>query len=235
MTPARLARLKRFFKNRQTDLTVCLEHVHKTHNLSAIVRTADAVGVHNVHAIMALDNPLRSGLKTGTARGTQNWVNVHKHDHLDDALACFKQQGMQLVATHLSSTSVDFREVDYTKPTAILVGQEKYGISENALAAADQHIVIPMVGMVQSLNVSVAAALILYEAQAQREKAGLYGACTLDTAEQQRLLFERGYPVFAELCRQKRLPYPQINELGEIEADPQWWQKMQSKTTKPVS
>ncbi|WP_017443864.1 tRNA (guanosine(18)-2'-O)-methyltransferase TrmH [Gayadomonas joobiniege] len=231
MTPARLARLKRFFDNRQTDLTVCLEHVHKTHNLSAIVRTADAVGVHNVHAIMALDNPLRSGLRTGTARGTQNWVNVHKHDQLSDALQTFKAQGMQLVATHLSDTAIDFREVDYTKPTAILLGQEKYGISKQALAAADQHIMIPMVGMVQSLNVSVASALILYEAQAQREKAGLYGRCTLDEAEQQRLLFERGHPVFAELCIRKGLPYPYINQEGEIEADDDWWQKMQAVQT----
>ncbi|MFZ6043991.1 TrmH family RNA methyltransferase, partial [Vibrio natriegens] len=88
--------------------------------------------------------------------------------------AALKDQGMQVLATHLSDTAIDFREVDYTKPTAIILGGEKNGITSEALALADQDIIIPMVGMVQSLNVSVASALILYEAQRQRQQAGMY-------------------------------------------------------------
>ena len=228
MTPERLARIQRMFSNRQPDLTVCMENVHKTHNLSAVVRTADAVGIHDVHAIMHIDNPLKTRLRTGTAKGTQNWVNVHAHDDLDEALAVFKQKGMQIVATNLSDRAVSYTEIDYTKPTALILGQEKYGISERALAAADHHVVVPMLGMVQSLNVSVAGALILYQAQQQRLAAGMYGGeCKLPIAEQQRLLFERGHPIFAEACRRKGLPYPLINELGEIEADELWWQQIQ--------
>ena len=91
-----------------------------------------------------------------------------------DAIAALKAQGMQVLVTNLSDTAVNFTEIDYTKPTAIILGQEKFGTSEEALALADQDIVIPMVGMVQSLNVSVACSVVLYEAQRQRQLAGMY-------------------------------------------------------------
>ena len=143
-------------------------------------------------------------------------------------MAELKASGMQILATHLSESSVDFRAIDYTKPTAILVGQEKHGIGEEALALADHHIVIPMVGMVQSLNVSVAAAAILYEAQRQRELAGCYQrGCPLDLEEQNSILFEGGYPIYAQLCKEKEMPYPQLGPAGEILADEAWWQRMQ--------
>jgi tRNA (guanosine-2'-O-)-methyltransferase len=111
---------------------------------------------------------------------------------------------MQILATHLSDKAIDFREIDYTRPTCILMGQEKTGITQEALALADQDIIIPMIGMVQSLNVSVASALILYEAQRQRQNAGMYQrANSMLPEEQQRLLFEGGYPVLARVARQK--------------------------------
>ena len=110
------------------------------------------------------------------------------------------------------------------------MGQEKTGITAEALALADCDIIIPMVGMVQSLNVSVASALILYEAQRQRQNAGLYQRrhSLLDEEEQQRLLFEGGYPVLARVAKQKGLPYPHINAQGEVEADADWWASMQA-------
>ena len=124
---------------------------------------------------------------------------------------------MQILATHLSDKAIDFREIDYTRPTCILMGQEKTGITQEALALADQDIIIPMIGMVQSLNVSVASALILYEAQRQRQNAGMYQRANsmLPPEEQQRLLFEG-------------LPYPHVNEQGEVEADDAWWATMQA-------
>ncbi len=124
-------------------------------------------------------------------------------------MAELKASGMQILATHLSDSSVDFRSIDYTKPTAILVGQEKHGIGEEALALADHHIVIPMVGMVQSLNVSVAAAAILYEAQRQRELAGCYQrGCPLDLEEQNSILFEGATPSMPSSAKRKRCPTP---------------------------
>lgn len=135
---------------------------------------------------------------------------------------------MQILATHLSDKAIDFREIDYTKPTAILLGREKTGISEHALALADQDIIIPMVGMVQSLNVSVANALIMYEAQRQRQDANMYqGPCKLSPEEQTRILFEGGHPVLAKICHKKGLPTPDINTDGEIIADELWWKKIQ--------
>lgn len=214
---------------RQPDLTVCMEQVHKPHNVSAVIRTADAVGVHEVHAVWPSS---RMRTMASAAAGSNSWVQVKTHRTIADAVGHLKGQGMQILATHLSDKAIDFREIDYTRPTCILMGQEKTGITQEALALAlaDQDIIIPMIGMVQSLNVSVASALILYEAQRQRQNAGMYQRANsmLPPQEQQRLLFEGGYPVLARVARQKGLPYPHVNEQGEVEADAAWWATMQA-------
>ncbi len=216
---------------RQPDLTVCLEQVHKPHNVSAIIRTADAVGVHQVHAVWPTT---RMRTLVSSAAGSNSWVSVKTHPTIGDAVGHLKAQGMQILATNLSARAVDFREVDYTRPTCVLLGQEKTGITEEALALADQDIVIPMIGMVQSLNVSVASALILYEAQRQRQNAGLYRRdnSMLDEEEQQRLLFEGGYPVLANVAKRKGLPRPQIDEQGQVVASTEWWAAMQATVRK---
>ena len=216
---------------RQPDLTVCLEQVHKPHNVSAIIRTADAVGVHQVHAVWPTT---RMRTLVSSAAGSNSWVNVQTHRTIGDAVTHLKGQGMQILATNLSARAVDFREVDYTRPTCVLLGQEKTGITEEALALADQDIIIPMIGMVQSLNVSVASALILYEAQRQRQNAGLYRRehSMLDQEEQQRLLFEGGYPVLANVAKRKKLPRPHIDQQGQVVADAEWWAAMQATVRK---
>lgn len=224
MTPERLERINAMLNHRQPDLSVCMEGVHKTHNLAAVVRTCDAIGVSDVHAVWK--NEMMQVLG-GSAAGSQNWVNVHNHSATEDAIGALKNQGMQILVTNLSSTAVDFREIDYTKPTAIILGQEKFGASEKALELADQDIVIPMVGMVQSLNVSVACSVVLYEAQRQRDLAGMYKTATISEDVRQRILFEGGHPIFAEACQRKGLPYPYVNVEGQIEAPESWWQQMQ--------
>ncbi|WP_421672982.1 tRNA (guanosine(18)-2'-O)-methyltransferase TrmH [Raoultella terrigena] len=227
MNSQRYARICEMLARRQPDLTVCMEQVHKPHNVSAVVRTADAVGVHEVHAIWPSS---RMHTMVAAAAGSNSWVQVKTHLTIGDAVGYLKGQGMQILATHLSDKAVDFREIDYTRPTCILMGQEKTGITAEALALADQEIVIPMTGMVQSLNVSVASALILYEAQRQRQNAGMYKRenSMLPEEEQQRLLFEGGYPVLARVAKQKGLPYPHVNGQGEVEADAAWWATMQA-------
>lgn len=227
MNPQRYARICEMLARRQPDLTVCMEQVHKPHNVSAIIRTADAVGVQEVHAVWP-GHKLRTTVST--AAGSNSWVDVKTHRTIQNAVTALKARGMQVLATHLSDKAVDFREIDYTRPTCILLGQEKTGITQEALALADQDIIIPMTGMVQSLNVSVASALILYEAQRQRQNAGMYARenSMLPDSVQQRLLFEGGYPVLAKVAKRKGLPYPQINQAGEIEAEASWWARMQS-------
>ncbi|EMG5773844.1 TPA: tRNA (guanosine(18)-2'-O)-methyltransferase TrmH [Yersinia enterocolitica] len=227
MNPQRYARICEMLATRQPDLTVCLEEVHKPHNVSAIIRTADAVGIHQIHAIWPTPAMYT---RLSSAAGSNSWVQVKTHSHITDAITHLKSQGMQILATHLSDKAVDFREIDYTRPTCILMGQEKAGISKEALAMADKDIIIPMIGMVQSLNVSVASALILYEAQRQRQNAGMYQRTQslLSEDEQQRLLFEGGYPVLAQVAKRKGLPQPYIDEQGQVIADTQWWSAMQS-------
>jgi len=230
MSPERHLRIRQMLATRQTDLTVCLEQVHKPHNVSAVIRTADAVGIHDIHAVWPT-----AKMKTlvSAAAGSNSWVQTKTHPTIKDAITHLKQQNMQILATNLSDNAIDFREVDYTKPTCILLGQEKTGITQEALALADQDIIIPMIGMVQSLNVSVAAAVILYEAQRQRELAGMYNqASQLDEEEQQRFLFEGGYPVLARVAKQKGLPRPYIDAQGQIVADDDWWRIMQASKIK---
>jgi tRNA (guanosine-2'-O-)-methyltransferase len=225
MTSERHQRILDMLKKRQPDLTVCMEGVHKPHNLAAVVRTCDAIGVSDVHAVWTNERMRVGG---GTAVGSQNWVDVHHHDQIKDAISILKQQNMQVLVTNLSDKAVDFREIDYTKPTAIILGQEKFGASPEALALADHDIVLPMVGMVQSLNVSVACAVTLYEAQRQRQAAGMYDTpATLPPEQRNKILFEGGHPIFAKACQRKGLPYPEIDEQGQIVASEQWWQKMQ--------
>lgn len=224
MTPDRLQRINSMLDQRQPDLTVCMEGVHKSHNLAAVVRTADAIGVSDVHAVWKNEKMRVSG---GSAAGSQNWIDVHNYSATEDAIAELKKQGMQVLVTNLSDTAVDFREIDYTKPTAIILGQEKFGASAKALELADQDIIIPMVGMVQSLNVSVACSVVLYEAQRQRQAAGLYSKPRISNERRQRTLFEGGHPIFAQACKRKGLPYPAIDDEGQIVASEQWWQQMQ--------
>ena len=228
MTPERFARITSMLNRRQPDLTVFMEQVHMQHNLAAIVRTADAMGINNVHATWDIDS---TKISRNVASGSQKWVNVHSHDNVQDAVSVMREQGMQIIATNLSDTAIDFREIDYTKPTAILMGQEKFGISDEAIALADQDVIIPMVGMCQSLNVSVASAIIMSEAQRQREIAGLYDLkCRLPEEEQHKILFEGGHPIYRQLCREKDLPYPPLDAEGQIDASEDWWNAIRGRT-----
>ncbi len=226
MSPERYLRINQMLDKRQPDLTVIMENVHKNHNLSAVVRSADAVGVHEMHAVWLTKKARLSG---GTALGSQNWVKIHNHKSMDDAISTVREQDMQVVVTHLSEHSVDFRDIDYTKPTAILLGQEKYGVTEQALAQADHHVMIPMIGMVQSLNVSVAGAVMFYEAQRQRELAGMYQSPQMSAQERHRVLFEGGHPIYAKACKRKGIDYPELDDGGQIIADDSWWQAMREK------
>lgn len=215
MTPRRYQKLRRVLAARQADLTVLLDRVHKPHNIAAVVRTCDAVGIPHVH-VVAPDGDIDR--HHGISGGSRKWVELRLHPSLGDAVTELKRDGLQVVAAHPGEHSVDFRAVDYTRPTAVLMGTELWGVSEEGLALADRHISVPMHGMVASLNVSVAAAVILYEAQRQREAAGLYAAQDRPDEAQQRTLFETAYPRVARRCRELGLSYPPLTEDGSLPA-----------------
>ena len=213
MLPERFHRLRSVLDRRQPDLTVLMERVNKPHNLSAILRNCDAVGVLEAHAVppergLSLDNE--------TSAGTAKWIPVHRHPDAPTALAALRASGHQLVAAHPGITSVDYRDIDFTRPTAIIVGAELFGLSPETIAEADRTVSIPMTGMARSLNVSVATALLLYEAYRQRDNSGHYDAPRLDPTHRDRLLFEWAYPEIAERFRVRGLPYPEIDQDGGI-------------------
>ncbi|MGV2827819.1 tRNA (guanosine(18)-2'-O)-methyltransferase TrmH [Myxosarcina sp. GI1(2024)] len=213
MTPRRYQRIKQVLDRRQPDLTILTEDVHKPHNFSAIIRTCDAVGVYAVHAV---NRHSEMPTYSQVAQGSEKWVRLQVHPDIKTAIAWLQQSGHGVYAAHFSEGAIDYRQVDYTKPTAILMGTERWGVTETAAELADGHIVIPMLGMVQSLNVSVAAAVILFEAQRQRLAAGCYERVRLDRQTYQQTIFEWGYPELAAIYRQQGQPYPELGEEGEI-------------------
>ncbi len=216
MSNPRNQKIIELLNRRQTNLTVFMDEVHKPHNLAAIVRTCDAIGIGDVHAVYP-----KSVLREchGTAMGSNRWVTTHTHNELHTGLEQMKSEGKQVLAAHFSERAVDFRSIDYTKPTCVLVGSEKFGVSAKAAEMADQHILVPMLGMVQSLNVSVATAIILYEAQRQRQQAGFYDERQLDDKTCEKLRFEWLHPEVKKFCDKYQIRYPTINQDGDIDDD----------------
>lgn len=217
MTPERLAKLKAALSRRQPDLTVYTDAVNKSHNVSAIVRTADAVGIHRLHALSTGGALRRHHMIAG---GAKHYVGLTLHTSTDTAIAALRAEGFRLVAAHASPRARDYRSVDYTVKIAIMVGAELVGLSEAALAVADEHIAIPMHGLGTSLNVSVAVGAILLEAERQRRAAGLYESSRLSPAEYDATLFEWCYPDIAERCRQLGRAYPPLTGDGMMTWNP---------------
>lgn len=216
MRPERFHRIKSVLHRRQPDLTVLMEKVNKSHNFSAILRNCDAVGVLDAHVV-----PPDKGLDFhhATSAGTRKWIRVHQHDTVSGAVSHLHDRGFRVLAAHPSDGAMDFRQVDLTQPTAVMMGAELHGVSEEGLEMADEHVVIPMVGMVHSLNVSVATALILYEAQRQRGAAGMYDAPRIPDDDRRRILFEWAYPTLAAQLREDGRPYPELDEDGQLLRD----------------
>ena len=213
MLPKRYHRIKQVLEKRQPDLTVLTEDVHKPHNLSAIIRTCDAVGILDVHSINETDDfPTFSQV----SQGSDKWIFLHTHPDIKTAISYLKSQNFSIYAAHFTEKSLDYRHIDYTQPTAILLGAEKWGVTEDAAELVDGHIIIPMLGMVQSLNVSVAAAVILFEAQRQRLAKKMYDTCRLNSDRYHEILFEWSYPNLATAYQNKGEKYPSLGENGQI-------------------
>ena len=174
MTPKRFSRLKEVVERRQKFLTVVLENIHDPHNVSAILRTADAVGIDKVYLIYNSSRFPKIG-KVSSA-SAKKWVELEKYTSVKDCFEELKRKKYKIYSTGISNQpkSRSLFELDLTGKTAIVLGNEHSGVSEEALKCADKNFIIPMYGMVQSLNVSVAAAICFYEALRQREIRGMY-------------------------------------------------------------
>ena len=213
--PRRFKRIKDVLNSRIQDLTVLIEGVNKPHNLSAIIRTCDAAGVFQANFIC--DN---SEVKTfnSTAQGSQKWVKLNNHESYLSATNTLKKRGFKLYGTSLNENSIDYRDLDFTKNTCFVLGAEKWGLSKELTAQVDKSIYIPMHGMVQSLNVSVAGAILLFEAVRQRKNKNLipYDGEGLNQEEYKNTLFEWTYPELIDSYKKSNKDYPSLNEDGEI-------------------
>lgn len=174
MTPERTQRIENVLNNRQPDLCVVLENVHDPHNISAVMRTCDSVGVQD---LFILNTTIAQHEKFGkrSAASAERWLNIHLYDN---ATSCFEQVRKRcdkVYATHLAERAASLYDLKLTEPLALVFGNEHGGISEESLSLCDGNFIIPQVGMVQSLNISVACAVSLYEAFRQRTVAGQYG------------------------------------------------------------
>jgi tRNA (guanosine-2'-O-)-methyltransferase len=216
VTPERFRRLRAALERRQPDLTVLMDGVHKSHNFSAILRSCDAVGVLEAH-VVAPEGAV--AVHHAASAGTKKWIAVRGHADVAEAAAHLHARGFRLLAAHPSAHALDYRSVDYTLPTALVLGAELHGLSGAALSMADAHITIPMVGLVHSLNVSVASALVLFEAYRQRSAAGMYERSRMSPEDFSRRLFEWAHPTLARRRREAGRPYPALGPDGEVTPD----------------
>ncbi|MGD0591132.1 MAG: TrmH family RNA methyltransferase [Bacteroidota bacterium] len=187
-TERRLNRLETVLRRRQPDLTVVMENIHDPHNVSAILRSCDAAGVMGVQLIYTSAEFPDLGKKSSAS--AKKWVEQRRFESVKECYAKLREEGYAIYATHLEEAANVPYEIDMTKKTAFVVGNEHEGVSLEAAHLADGIVQIPMFGMIQSLNVSVATAVILFEAVRQRIAAGYYAKARLSDVDLAKLLKE---------------------------------------------
>ncbi len=171
-TEKRTTKINRVLNARQNSLRVVIENIHDPHNVSAIFRTCDAVGVPRVSLIYNVEQFPKIGKKSSAS--AFKWVEKEKYKTVDECYSSLHSDGFKIYASALNASSLSLFDLDLTEKAAIVLGNEHRGVSEDAAEKADETFMIPMFGMVQSLNVSVASAVILYEALRQRLLKGMY-------------------------------------------------------------
>lgn len=176
VTPEREQKLRHLAANRQASFTIILENVHDPHNLGAVLRTCDSVGIHEIFALYTVESKYKLKSWTGhrSSSGAKKWVQVH---YFKDVQACFnavRAKYDKIYGTHLTESTVSLYDLDLTESVALLFGNEHRGVSEESVALLDGNFLIPQVGMTKSLNISVACAVSMYEAKRQRLSAGMY-------------------------------------------------------------
>lgn len=172
MTERRRARIEQVLRHRQKDLTLVLANIHDPHNVSAIYRSCDAFGVASVH--LYYTTCAFPALSKKTSASARKWVDTVRHDDRESLFAALRARPCQVLATSCTPSARPVGDYDFTKPTAIIMGNEHAGVPEELIPHVDGEVYIPMFGMIQSFNVSVAAALMLAEASRQRREAGMY-------------------------------------------------------------
>lgn len=172
ITERRLQRMRTVLARRQPDLTVVIENVHDPHNISAVLRSCDAVGVASVHLVYTFEE--EPELSRVVSASAQKWLDIQRHGSISECYARLRDERFTIYATALREDCHELHDLDLTAPVALVFGNEQRGCSDEAVDLADGTMRIPMMGMVQSLNISVACAVTLYEALRQRRASGAY-------------------------------------------------------------
>jgi len=192
MTPERKEKLETVLNKRQSGITIVLENVFDPHNISAVMRTCDAVGVQEVYVLNTkIPRHKKWGAKSSSSAA--KWLTVHQYENAEECFSSLRKKYSRILTTHLSSDAVGLYEIDFTKSLALVFGNEHSGVSDEIRALADGNFVIPQMGIIRSLNISVACAITLYEALRQKTNAGHYNKRSLGDAEYNELLNEWGF------------------------------------------
>ena len=191
MTPERNERLTAVLHKRQPDLTIVLENVFDPHNISAVMRTADAVGIQD---IFILNNKIPPHRKWGakSSSSAAKWLTIHQYTNADDCFAELRKRYKKIYTTHLSTDAVGLYQLNFLESVALIFGNEHSGVSDEIISKADGNFIIPQVGIIKSLNISVACAVTLYEAFRQKSNAGHYDALKLKGTQLETLTAEWG-------------------------------------------
>jgi tRNA (guanosine-2'-O-)-methyltransferase len=174
-------------KNRQTNLTVVMENVNDPHNISAVMRTCDAVGIQDIYILNTkIAKHDYFGIKSSSSAA--KWLTVHQFTSVQECFTALRKNYNKIYTTHLSSDAVSLYDIDFTDSVALVFGNEHDGVSEETIALADGNFIIPQLGFIKSLNISVACAVSIYEAHRQKMAAGHYKEQTMSPERQESLL-----------------------------------------------
>lgn len=173
MTTERESKIRHVLNRRQSDLVVVIENVQDPHNISAVMRTCDAVGVQDIF-VLTTKIPRHKKFGTKSSSSALGWLTIHQYDDTTTCMEAVKQKSAKIYATHLGKQSESLYDMNLTESIALVFGNEHSGVTEECLNYCDGNFIIPQMGMIQSLNISVACAITLYEALRQRNIAGFY-------------------------------------------------------------
>ena len=179
MTPERKARLEFVLSKRQNDITIVLENVFDPHNISAVMRTCDAVGVQELY-VLNTKIPRHKKWGPKSSSSAAKWLTVHQFENAQECFTELRKKYSKILTTHLSGDAVNLYDINFVESQALVFGNEHSGVSEEIRKLADGNFIIPQMGIIRSLNISVACAVTLYEAYRQKSVAGHYDKQKLD-------------------------------------------------------
>ncbi|MBU6340153.1 MAG: RNA methyltransferase [Bacteroidetes bacterium] len=241
MKPERVAKIRSVIAQSQPDLTVILENIFDPLNISAVLRSCDAVGIREIFVVYTKPYLDKRGLRLGkrTSGGAFKWIDVYVFEDLEECIRRVKARYGRVLATGLGEKSQSLYSLELSEPVALMFGNEDDGLSPEALNLADGNFLVPQVGFAESLNISVACAVSLFEAMRQRQTKGMYGGASKFAPEQQELLFVRWSKMLKEKSWHQQLAVPVTKDSEPLlpvyaERDPAIVQ-IQKMVPKPLS